>query len=549
MKKRTILAFYAIAVVCSLIIPAGWSRSPAATSQKINENIFTTVTRSWSRQQPSEDTTAFQHYFLYTTMEEISVYPSQKKAPPQISIVDIPDAFSWLNYEGQDWTTPAKHQGPIGSCWDFAALAILESIIEIRESCSRLNPDLSEQYVLSCIDGAGSAHGGNPYAALDLLMDTSPDGNNCNGIIPESCFPYQADDRIPCSDKCDEWEESLIPLLDCGYWFSSGNKEDRDIIKAWIVEHGPVVSFIDASDFFKIWGAYHHDSDDYFRFYRFSPMVNHVIQIAGWKDDSSIPRGGYWICKNSWGTNWGYDGFFNIAYGALNVGLGNIIWVDYDPEAYNWPPVPALEELHRGFSGETITFDASQSFDPEGPIVSYEWDLGDSTMATGVQPVHTYDEPGAYQVVLTIEDEMGKTTEITSWVRIQDAENSAPFPPEINGPSSGNVGEELTYRFSTSDPEEDQLLYYIEWHDRESTGWMGPYSSDEVIQLTHTWGTIETFELRVKAMDIYGAESDWTTLEVSIQRGKAMTVGLCLQWLMDLCPQTCIRLYPLITNS
>lgn len=521
MKKRIMIVFFALLLLGSLIIPAGLARTP---------------------------TTVFQQCSTYATMEEISIYSTEKNPPPQLSTVDIPSEFSWKDYQGQDWTTPAKHQGPIGSCWDFGALAIVESMIEIRENCSRLDPDLSEQYVLSCIEGAGSAHGGNPYAALELLIDTSPDGNNCNGIIPESCFPYQADDRIPCSDKCDTWEESLIPLFECGNWFSSGSSEDRDIIKAWMIEHGPVVAFIHASDFLKIWGAYHHDSNEYFRFYRLSPTINHVVQIVGWKDDSSIGRGGYWICKNSWGTDWGYDGFFNIEYNALNIALGNIIWVDYNPEDYNWPPVPVLEEIHQGSAGNVITFDASQSFDPEGTIVSYQWDFGDGTTATGEKPAHTYSEQGAYQIVLTLEDETGKTTEITSWARIQHGNNGAPTPPEINGPSSGQVSEALTYRFSSSDPEEDELLYYVEWQDKESTGWMGPYSSHEEIEMTHTWSTIDSFELRVKAMDIYGAESEWATLEVSIQRSKASMVSACLLRLIDLWPQAVMRMCPLIQD-
>jgi len=68
-----------------------------------------------------------------------------------------------------------------------------------------------------------------------------------------------------------------------------------------------------------------------------------VVCIVGWKDDDSIQNGGYWICKNSWGTDWGYDGFANIEYGSMNIDKsrfpfdGFILWVDYNPDDYAWP--------------------------------------------------------------------------------------------------------------------------------------------------------------------------------------------------------------------
>ena len=92
---------------------------------------------------------------------------------PKPIIVDTPDEFSWKNSNGQDWTTITKNQGNCGSCWDFAAIGTFESIINIREECAILDPDLSEQYVLSCLPKAGSCWGGSTYHALLYIMETS----------------------------------------------------------------------------------------------------------------------------------------------------------------------------------------------------------------------------------------------------------------------------------------------------------------------------------------------------------------------------------------
>jgi len=57
-----------------------------------------------------------------------------------------------------------------------------------------------------------------------------------------------------------------------------------------------------------------------------------------------------------------------------------------------------------GFLGDTVSFDGSLSSDPEGPIAQYDWDFGDNTTGTGVNPSHTYGAAGEYTVLLTVTD-------------------------------------------------------------------------------------------------------------------------------------------------
>lgn len=58
-------------------------------------------------------------------------------------------------------------------------------------------------------------------------------------------------------------------------------------------------------------------------------------------------------------------------------------------------------------AGKPITFNAGCSSDPDGTIVSYHWDFGDGTTATGVSPVHTYAVSGGYSITLTVTDNQG----------------------------------------------------------------------------------------------------------------------------------------------
>jgi hypothetical protein len=80
----------------------------------------------------------------------------------------------------------------------------------------------------------------------------------------------------------------------------------------------------------------------------------------------------------------------------------------------------------------------------------------------------------------------------------------------------GKVGTSYPYTFTSTDPEGDEIRYYIEWGDESNSGWLGPYSSGEALSLSHTWDDRGTYTIRAKAKDIFDAESDWGTLEVTM---------------------------------
>ncbi|UCF13372.1 MAG: hypothetical protein JSW06_03710, partial [Thermoplasmatales archaeon] len=129
-----------------------------------------------------------------------------------------------------------------------------------------------------------------------------------------------------------------------------------------------------------------------------------------------------------------------------------------------------------------------------------------------------YDEPGFYNSVLTIFDDDGGSD--TDTMAVQVVDNLSPFSPSINGRSSGKAGEEYEYTFVTTDPNGDQVYYYIEWGDETNSGWLGAYDGGEDIILSHTWEEQGAYEIRAKAKDIHDAESDWGTLRVTMPRNR-----------------------------
>ena len=404
MKKKILGIFACLLLVIATFLPVAGSNYSEKNKDKCNMIEDVCGNNELDEWEQNND---YGLLIDYPLMDEKFVNMDLGEASPKPTVIDTPDEFSWRNYNGKDWTTPVQDQTQeCGACWAFAAIGALESIINIREECAELDPDLSEQYILSCLPSSGGCNGGSSYNAYKYMKETSSQGNYHNGAIPESCFPYQADDNIPCSDKCDNWEELLVPIFDYGRWSTDGGFQDRERIKTQVFENGPVVSGIMVTSNFRDWGRIYHDSEDYYP-YVDSVSINHVVVILGWKDDSSIGKGGYWICKNSWETTWGYEGFFNIEYGSLNIDNSEIVWVDYDPDSYDWAPVADAGGPYTGEVGEGITFDSSQSFDVEGGIASYHWDFGDGETDTGVIVTHSYSQRGLYTVTLTVTDETG----------------------------------------------------------------------------------------------------------------------------------------------
>jgi len=104
-------------------------------------------------------------------------------------------------------------------------------------------------------------------------------------------------------------------------------------------------------------------------------------------------------------------------------------------------------------------------------------------------------------------------------VDIQD--NDPPNKVYIDGPVDGNVGTTYDYTFTTTDPNDHNVYYYIEWGDGEVEDWTGPYHSGEEATISHTWAKQGMFIIRAKAKDPFNAEGSWGTLSVTMPRNKS----------------------------
>jgi parallel beta-helix repeat protein len=109
--------------------------------------------------------------------------------------------------------------------------------------------------------------------------------------------------------------------------------------------------------------------------------------------------------------------------------------------------------------------------------------------------------------------------------------NNPPEIPDMTGPSSGKANTVLNFTIVTTDPDGDQVYYFIDWGDGRNTSWLGPFDSGVEAKIYTEYTKRDTFTIKFKAKDTHDAESDWGTLEIEIPRNKQVINQLLLQFL------------------
>jgi len=93
--------------------------------------------------------------------------------------------------------------------------------------------------------------------------------------------------------------------------------------------------------------------------------------------------------------------------------------------------------------------------------------------------------------------------------------NDPPNTPTITGETNGTIRTLYYYTIRTTDPEQDDLQYHIDWGDNTNTK-TDFYESGEEVIVSHPWEIKDTYSVKVKAIDENYAESDWETLSIKI---------------------------------
>ncbi|CAI8005965.1 Pro-cathepsin H [Geodia barretti] len=196
-----------------------------------------------------------------------------------------PPAIDWRD---RGVVTPVKNQGNCGSCYTFSTTGCLESHHAIKTGDLL---SLSEQQIVDCGQAFNNhgCDGGLPSQAFEYIRYNK-------GIELEEEYPYVGRD-----ETCRFNSSEVVATVSDVHNFTQG---DEDSIYVAVGTVGPVSICFDVTTQFQF---YKHGVFSSLLCHKDSQHVNHAVLAVGYNvTESNEP---YWIVKNSWGADWGINGY------------------------------------------------------------------------------------------------------------------------------------------------------------------------------------------------------------------------------------------------
>jgi len=225
--------------------------------------------------------------FRTTVLMKNKITPTKEArsviAPKQLDAVPV--ALDWRN---QGAVTPVKNQEQCGSCWAFSVTENVESMWILAGKGTNSTVDFAPQQIVSCDTSDEGCDGGNPPTAYAYII-------GAGGMESEQDYPYTAEDGT-----CTFTSSDVVGTISS--WKYATTEGDETTLQSNLASWGPLSICVDASN----WQDYQSGVMTWDECAWINEL-DHCVQLVGYNTEQSDNP--YWMVRNSWGTDWGVEGY------------------------------------------------------------------------------------------------------------------------------------------------------------------------------------------------------------------------------------------------
>jgi cathepsin F len=224
-----------------------------------------------------------QMYLLPIPIDTAQLPSAPRVEVPAINPKDIPVTYDWRNKTGI--VTPVKNQKQCGSCWAFSATEQIESVWALA---GKPSVELAPQQIVDCDKTCYGCGGGWTQKAFQYVI-------SAGGQELDSDYPYVAK-NTPCTFD----SSKVAASISAWKYVSQKAGDENSTMLPFLYSTAPISVCVDAAS----WQYYNGGV-----LKTCGKQIDHCVQITGF---SNVDSTDVWIVRNSWGTDWGVDGYIYV---------------------------------------------------------------------------------------------------------------------------------------------------------------------------------------------------------------------------------------------